>query len=30
MVNCLGGLPKDSVGKLTDRVRNDLKYVKGP
>ena len=30
LVNCLGGLPRNSVDWLTDRARNDLKCVKGP
>ena len=30
LVNCLGGLPRNSVAKLTDRAQNDLKCVKGP
>ena len=30
LVNCLGGLPRNSVTRLTDRVRNDLKCVEGP
>ena len=29
LVNCLGGLPRNSVNSLTDRARNDLKSVKG-
>ena len=29
-VNYLGGLPRNSVVKLTDRARNDLKCVEGP
>ena len=28
--NCLGGLPRNSVAKLTDRARNYLKCVEGP
>ena len=28
--NCLGGLPRNSVARLTDRARNDLKCVEGP
>ena len=28
-VNCLGGLPRNSVNRLTDRARNDPKSVKG-
>ena len=28
--NCLGGLSRNSVAKLTDRARNDLKRVEGP
>ena len=27
LVNCLGGLPGNSVDRLTDRARNDLKSV---
>ena len=27
---CLEGLPKNSVVRVTDRARNDLKCVKGP
>ena len=27
LVNCLGGLPRNSVARLTDRSRNDLTYV---
>ena len=30
LVNCLGGLPRNSVDRLTGRARNDLKSVKGP
>ena len=30
LVNCLVGLPRNSVDRLTDRVRNDLKSVDGP
>ena len=30
LVNCLGGLPRNSVDRLTDRARNDLKSVGGP
>ena len=30
MVICLGGLPRNSVDRLTDRTRNDLKSVEGP
>ena len=30
LVNCLGGLHRNSVDRLTDRVRNDLKIVDGP
>ena len=30
LVNCLGGLPRNSVARLTDRARNDLKCVEGP
>ena len=26
----LGGLPRNSVARLTDRARNDLKCVEGP
>ena len=29
LVNCLGGLPKNSVVRVTDRARNDLKCVEG-
>ena len=29
-VNHLGGLPRNSVNRLTDRARNDLKSVEGP
>ena len=28
--SCLGGLPRNSVARLTDRARNDLKCVEGP
>ena len=28
LVNCLGGLPRNSIDRLTDRARNDLKSVK--
>ena len=30
LVNCLGGLPRNSVARLTDRAWNDLKCVEGP
>ena len=30
LVNCLGGLPRNSVARLTDRARNDLKCIEGP
>ena len=30
LVNCPGGLPKNSVDRLTDRARDDLKCVEGP
>ena len=30
LVNCLGGLPRNSVVRVTDRARNDLKCVEGP
>ena len=30
LVNCQGGLPRNSMAKLTDRARNDLKCVEGP
>ena len=30
LVNCLGGLPRNSVARVTDRARNDLKYVEEP
>ena len=30
LVNCLGGLPGNSVDRLTDRARNDLKSVEEP
>ena len=26
LVNCLGGLPRNSVARLTDRAQNDLKW----
>ena len=29
LVNCLGGLPKNSVARLADRALNDLKRVEG-
>ena len=29
LVNCLGCLPRNSVARLTDRTRNDLKCVEG-
>ena len=29
LVNCLGGLPRNSVVRLTDRARNDIKCVEG-
>ena len=29
LVNCLGGLPRNNVDKLTDYARNDLKCVEG-
>ena len=28
--NCLGGLRRNSVARLIDRTRNDLKCVEGP
>ena len=30
LVNCLGGLPRNSVVRVIDRARNDLKCVEGP
>ena len=30
LVNCLGGLPRNSVFRVTVRARNDLKCVEGP
>ena len=30
LVNCLGGLPRNSVDRFTDRARNYLKEVEGP
>ena len=30
LVNCLGGLPGNSVDRLTDRARNELKSVEEP
>ena len=30
LVNCPGGLPGNSVDRLTDRARNDLKSVEEP
>ena len=30
LVNCLGGLPRNSVVRVTDRAQNDLKCVEGP
>ena len=30
LVNCLGGLPRNSVVRITDRTRNDIKCVEGP
>ena len=30
LVNCLGGLPRNNVARLTDRAQNDLKCVEGP
>ena len=29
LINCLGGLPRNSVDRLTDPTRNDLKNVEG-
>ena len=29
LINCLGSLPRNSVDKLTDHVRNDLKSLEG-
>ena len=29
LVNCLGGLPRNSVVRVTDRTQNDLKCVEG-
>ena len=30
LVICLGGVPRNSVARLTDRARNELKCVEGP
>ena len=30
LINCQGGLPRNSVVRVTDRARNDLKCVEGP
>ena len=30
LINCLGGLPENSVARLTDRAQNDLKCVEKP
>ena len=30
LVNCLGGLPRNSVARLTDGAQNDIKWVEGP
>ena len=30
LINCLGGLPRNSVDRLTDHAGNDLKSVEGP
>ena len=30
LVNCLGGLPGNTVDRLTDRARNDRKSVEEP
>ena len=30
LVNCLGGLPRNSVVRVTDRARNDLNCAEGP
>ena len=30
LVNCLGGLHRNSVARSNDRARNDLKCVEGP
>ena len=30
LVNCLEALPRNSVVRVTDRARNDLKCVEGP
>ena len=30
MVNCIGGFPGNSVDRLTERARNDLKSVVAP
>ena len=30
VLNCPGGLPSNSVDRLTDHARNDLKCVEGP
>ena len=30
LVNCLGGLPRKSVVRVTDLARNDIKCVEGP
>ena len=30
LVNCLGGLPRNSVARLTDHARIDLKCIEGP
>ena len=29
LVNCLGGLPRNSVVRVNDRARNDLNMLKG-
>ena len=30
LVNCLGGLPRNNVVRVTDRTQNDLKCIEGP
>ena len=30
LVNCLGGLPRNSMVRVTDRAQNDVKCVEGP
>ena len=30
MANCIGGLPRNSVARITDHTHYDLNYIVGP